>query len=386
MTSQVADRSVAGDRSVPPQLQAYNPAPACPFRRGPALARRKSSNRSARAAWGGVYRARDSRLERDVALKVLPDMAASDPEWRNRFEREGRALASLNHSNIAAIYRLEQGPPQPAGLPTAVIVMELVDGETLAERLRRGPLPLDEALRVAGQIAAALEAAHERGIVHRDLKPANVKITSAGDVKVLDFGLAKFMADPALDGATRSGTTVQGAVLGTPAYMAPEQAQGRSVDQRVDVWAFGVVLFEIVTGERLFRGESLQETLTAVLTADPPLARVPPVLQPLLRACLERDPRKRLRDIGDHRFLLVPPAEVPVNHRWSGARWPLVVTGAMAAVLLAFFAGTFAQDDNVGCRRIIGHLHAHSGGDPPWPIRSDRIDRGRGHGGGLSRP
>jgi Tol biopolymer transport system component len=304
---------------------------------------------------GEVYRARDSRLERDVALKVLPDMGASDPEWRTRFEREGRALASLNHSNIAAIYGLEQGPPQRAGLATAVIVMELVEGETLAERLKRGPLPLDEALRVAGQIGAALEAAHERGIVHRDLKPANVKITSAGDVKVLDFGLAKFMADPALDDATRSEMTVQGAVLGTPAYMAPEQAQGRSVDQRADVWAFGVLLFEIVTGDRLFRGESLQETLTAVLTVDPPFARVPPVLQPLLRACLERDPRKRLRDIGDHRFLLVPPAEAPVNHPWSGARWPLVVIGAMAAVLLAFFAGTLAQDDDRA--------------QPPTPIR-----------------
>ena len=273
-----------------------------------------------RGGMGEVYRAHDSRLERDVALKLLPDGEVSTPSRRTRFEREARALASLSHPNIASIYGVEAGPPQPGGVATTVIVMEMVEGETLADRLNRGALPLDEALHVAGQVAAALEAAHEKGIIHRDLKPANVKITPAGTVKVLDFGLAKFMTDPAVDEATLSEMTVQGAVLGSPAYMAPEQAQGRSVDQRVDVWAFGVMLFEVVTGERLFKGESLQETLAAVLTADPPWERAPPILRPLLRACLERDPRKRLRDIGDYRFFLVPPAEAPAHHRPSRAK------------------------------------------------------------------
>ena len=179
-----------------------------------------------------------------------------------RFSREARALASLNHPNIAAIYGIEEdGSAQPGRASTTAIVMELVDGETLADRLKRGPIPLDEALNVAGQIADALEAAHTKGIVHRDLKPANVKITPAGTVKVLDFGLAKILAEPADDEITVSAVTAPAVLLGTPAYMAPEQAQGRSVDARVDVWAFGVVLYEMVTGERPFRGESLGGTL-----------------------------------------------------------------------------------------------------------------------------
>ena len=217
--------------------------------------------------------------------------------------------------------------------------MELVDGETLADRLRRGPLALDESLRVAGQIADALDAAHHKGIVHRDLKPANVKITPAGTVKVLDFGLAKFLTDPPHDDLTLSGLTAPAVLLGTPGYIAPEQAQGRSVDRRVDVWAFGVVLYEMITGERLFRGESLHETIAAILTADPKWERVPPAVRPLLRACLERDPLKRLRDIGDYRFLLAPL-------RGSACTDSTVATAvvgdrnrALAAVILAFFAG-----------------------------------------------
>jgi serine/threonine-protein kinase len=309
-----------------------------------------------RGGMGEVYRARDSRLGRDVALKMLPDAEVSDQEWRTRFEREARALAALNHPNIAAIYGLEAGLAQPDRVPPTAIVMELVEGETLADRLKRGALPLDEALKVAEQIADALEAAHQRGIVHRDLKPANVKITPTGTVKVLDFGLAKFMTDPAHEDVTLSGMTVHGMVLGTPAYMAPEQAQGRGVDRRVDIWAFGGLLFEMVTGERPFRGESLQETLAAVLTADPPWERVPPMVQPLLRACLERDPLKRLRDIADYRFLLAPSTAAPVHVRPSPARSLLIAAGALAAVVLAFVAGKALTPDG-GTR------------EPPAPIR-----------------
>jgi serine/threonine-protein kinase len=293
-----------------------------------------------RGGMGEVYRARDTRLARDVALKLLPDAGqASDVEWRARFEREARALASLNHPNIAAIYGLEEnGLGQTGSASATAIVMELVHGETLADRLTRGAVPLDEALNIAGQIADALEAAHQRGIVHRDLKPANVKITPAGTVKVLDFGLAKFLADPAHDDITLSEMTAPAVVLGTPAYMAPEQAQGRSADRRVDVWAFGVVLYETVTGKRLFRGESLQETLAAVLTAEPDWARVPPAVRPLLRACLERDPLKRLRDIGDYRFLLAPPEAAPRGRR-TPRRSLLIATAAIATTILAFYAG-----------------------------------------------
>ena len=304
-----------------------------------------------------MYRARDARLARDVALKMLPDVEASNLEWRTRFDREARALASLNHPNIAAIYGLEEnGSVQGGTASTTAIVMEMVDGETLADRLMRGPLPLDEALNVAGQIASALEAAHHKGIIHRDLKPANVKITPTGTVKVLDFGLAKFLADAVPDQVTLSAVTAPAVLLGTPAYMAPEQAQGRSVDRRVDVWAFGVVLYEMVTGERPFRGASLQETLAAVLTADPPWARVSPMVQPLLRACLERDPLKRLRDIADYRFLLPPPTAAPPHIRRSPARSLSIAVGALAAVVLAFFAGnTLARDDGAS--------------EPPTPIR-----------------
>ena len=299
-----------------------------------------------RGGMGEVYRARDSRLARDVALKMLPDGEVSDPEWRTRFEREARALGSLNHPNIAAIYGLEAGLPERGGASTTVIVMELVDGETLADRLTHGPLPVDEALKIAAQLAEALEAAHQKGIVHRDLKPANVKITSTGTVKVLDFGLARFLVQPGHEEVTLSGMTAPAVVLGTPAYMAPEQAQGRSADRRVDVWAFGVVLYEMVTGERPFRGASVQDTLAAVLTADPEWERVPLAVQPLLRACLDRDPRKRLRDIADYRFLLTPSDGAPVPPPRSRRASLMIAAAAFAVVVLAFLAGkTFTPDD-----------------------------------------
>jgi serine/threonine protein kinase len=297
-----------------------------------------------RGGIGEVYRARDTRLGREVALKVLREAEAADPTWRVRFEREARALASLNHLNIAAIYGLE--PTHSASASATAIIMELVDGETLADRLKRGALPLDEALTVAGQMADALAAAHEKGIVHRDLKPANVKITPTGTVKVLDFGLAKILADPVGDAVTVSAVTAPKVLLGTPAYMAPEQAEGGSANTRADVWAFGIVLYEMVTGERPFRRESLQDTLAAVRTADLRWERVPLAVRPLLRACLERDPRKRLRDIGDYRFLLTSSQSTPAAPRRSPVRTLLVGLTALALIVLAFLAGQSLTQDN----------------------------------------
>ncbi len=264
---------------------------------------------------GEVYRARDTRLDRDVAIKVLPEAFASDAERLARFTREAQTLASLNHPCIAAIYGIEE---TPGGL--RALVMELVAGDDLTVAIARGPLPPDEALPIAAQIAEALEAAHEQGVVHRDLKPANVKVRPDGTAKVLDFGLAKAIdghgsshASGGSDGAipptlTSPAMTERGVVLGTAAYMSPEQAKGRPVDKRSDIWAFGVVLHEMLTGRRLFQGDSVAETLAAVLTREPDLAGLPgtvplPVVA-LLRRCLERDPKKRLRDIGEARLLL----------------------------------------------------------------------------------
>ena len=294
-----------------------------------------------RGGMGEVYRARDARLARDVALKILPDVGASDEQSRARFGREARALASLNHPNIAAIYGFEEHHDVASGLSsTGAIVMELVEGETLADRLTPGALSLDESLKLAGQIADALDAAHQKGIVHRDLKPSNIKITPSGAVKVLDFGLAKFVADPADDGATLTAMTGPSVVLGTAGYIAPEQLQNGSVDARADVWAFGVVLYEMVTGERLFRGVSRQDTLAAGLAVEPPWERVPAALRPLLRACLERDPASRLRDIGDYRFLLAPN-DAPVKVLRSRVRPWLIAAGVVGAAAVAFLAGQF---------------------------------------------
>src|SRR5690349_6808920 len=217
---------------------------------------------------GEVYRARDSRLDRDVAVKILPETFAQDAVRMARFEREAKVLASLNHPNIAHIY----------GVEDRALVMELVEGES-----PQGPLPFDEAWKIAVQIAGALEYAHERGIIHRDLKPANVKVTPEGVVKLLDFGLAKAMEEAPAQSESRAtdsptltmGATVAGVILGTAAYMSPEQAKGKSVDRRADIWAFGVVLYELLTGKRLFEGEDVSETLAHVLTQRPDLERVP---------------------------------------------------------------------------------------------------------------
>src|SRR5579864_3149316 len=236
---------------------------------------------------GEVYRAHDARTGRDVAVKV------SAERFNERFEREVRAVAALNHLNICHLY--DVGPNY--------LVMELVEGPTLADLIREGAIPLQEALKIAAQIAAALEAAHEKEITHRDLKPANIKIKADGVVKVLDFGLAKIGGTPeapAEDSPTISMAATQaGAILGTAAYMSPEQARGKVVDKRADIWSFGVVLYEMVTGKRVFQGEDLTETLASVVKDRPDLTGVPAPVRRLLERCLEKDPKKRLRDIGD---------------------------------------------------------------------------------------
>src|SRR5215470_6697108 len=237
---------------------------------------------------GEVYRARDGKLGRDVAIKVLPAAFAADPERLARFRREAQVLASLAHPNVAHIYGVEEAGGVDA------LVLELVEGETLAERIARGALPVDEALDFARQVADALEAAHEKGIVHRDLKPANVKITPQGKVKVLDFGLAKAVAgDPSSPDATQSPTitaaaTQAGVVIGTAAYMSPEQARGRAVDKRSDIWAFGAVVYEMLTGRKAFEGETVSDTLAAVLRADVNWAALPPETPASVRRVLKR--------------------------------------------------------------------------------------------------
>jgi Tol biopolymer transport system component len=252
---------------------------------------------------GEVYQAHDTQLGREVAIKVLPANFVNDPERLSRFQREARMLAALNHANIATIYGLEQ-----SGGVTC-LVMELVPGETLAERVKAGPLPMEEALKIAEQIAEALEAAHEKSIIHRDLKPANVKVTPEGKVKVLDFGLAKaFAGDATSEDIGNSPTlsraaTMQGVILGTAAYMSPEQARGKAVDKRTDIWAFGCVLYELLTGKQTFHGEDVTDILAAVVRAEPDWqalpAATPMKVRDLLRHCLQKDKRLRLRDAGD---------------------------------------------------------------------------------------
>ncbi|MBE0565136.1 MAG: serine/threonine protein kinase, partial [Krumholzibacteria bacterium] len=257
---------------------------------------------------GEVFRATDTKLRREVALKFLPPELVHDPDRLQRFEREARVLASLSHPHIGTIHGLES-----VGGRT-FLVLELIDGQDLSEVLQAGPLPLERVLAVGRQIAEALEAAHELGIVHRDLKPANIKLTAEGHAKVLDFGLAKALLTDEPDSsltvmATRtSGRTLPGVVMGTAAYMSPEQARGGAVDRRSDIWAFGVVLFEMLAGGRVFAGETVSDILAAVLKTDPDWAALPPDTPPalvrLLRRCFERDPRRRLRDIGEARIAL----------------------------------------------------------------------------------
>jgi serine/threonine-protein kinase len=269
---------------------------------------------------GEVYRARDARLNRDVAIKVLSESVATDPDRLARLEREAQTLAALNHPNIAQIHGVVD-LPRPGGGHDTALVMECVEGEDLSQRLGRGRIPLDEAVAIARQIADALETAHERGIVHRDLKPANVKVSPNGTVKVLDFGLAVGLVPDVPRNLANSPTftspavmTRAGVILGTAGYMSPEQARGKVVDRRADVWAFGCVLYEMLAGVRPFDGESLTDVLAAIVSHDPDWSRLPadtpPALRRLLARCLEKDPRRRLRDIGEARVLLEQPLEL----------------------------------------------------------------------------
>jgi eukaryotic-like serine/threonine-protein kinase len=316
---------------------------------------------------GEVYRARDARLGRDVALKVLPEPFAHDAERMARFQREAKVLASLNHPNIASIYGLEDSGSRHA------LVMELVEGPTLADRIKRGPIPIDESLRIAAQITEALEYAHERGIVHRDLKPANVSVTNDDAVKILDFGLAKALQDKApssgnahvddplhgmenfLEGDTASTDiansptltgimTRPGILLGTAAYMSPDQAKGKAVDRRADIWAFGCVLYEMLTGQIAFRGESATDTLAAVIKEEPDWSRLPvgtPIrVRVLLQRCLQKDPKQRLQAIGEARIALdevlsgVPHAALAGAPPVAEDRWRRALPWALACVAM----------------------------------------------------
>jgi eukaryotic-like serine/threonine-protein kinase len=307
---------------------------------------------------GEVYRARDTKLGRDVALKILPEPFATDPDRLARFQREAQVLASLNHPNIAAIYGLEESDAIRA------IVMELVEGPTLADRLAHRGMPLDEAMPITRQIAEALEAAHERGVIHRDLKPANIKITPDGHVKVLDFGLAAIVQDPSRPdvNATHSptltlGATRAGVILGTAAYMSPEQAAGKQVDKRADIWSFGVVLWEMLTGKKLFDGETVSHTLADVLRAPIDFDQVPrsaPVaVRTLLQRCLDRDVKRRLRDIGEARVNIEnyltnprsasePSATASASSRLAIGAWiaAAVLLAALSALAVVHFRET----------------------------------------------
>src|SRR5436190_5308419 len=313
---------------------------------------------------GEVYRARDTRLNPDVARKVLPHEFTLDPDRLARFTREAQLLASLNHPNIAAIYGLEETAIGNA--QSQALVLELVEGPTLADRVAAGPMPIDESLGIARQIAEALEAAHEQGIVHRDLKPANIKVRPDGRVKVLDFGLAKLTGRDSAPTPTAIGSdgriahnptflptispveTAVGAVLGTVAYMSPEQARGRAADKRSDVWAFGCVLFEMLTGRRPFEAPDSSGTVAAILERQPPWdqlpARTPPLIRRLLHRCLDKDPQLRLRDIADARFdvqdALAAPEENAPDRRAPYPRARIagaVVATAIVAAALAWY-------------------------------------------------
>ena len=289
---------------------------------------------------GQVYQATDTKLKRQVALKILPETFSADPERLARFQREAEVLASLNHPNIAAIYGLEE-----AG-DTRALVLELVEGPTLADRIKQGPIPLDEALPIAKQIAEALEAAHEAGVIHRDLKPANIKVREDGTVKVLDFGLAKAL-DPNLDGdpsqspTLTAAATQMGVIMGTAAYMSPEQARGKTVDKRADIWAFGVVLLEMLTGRAVFEGEDVSMTLSSVLQREPDWSHLPssvsPSLSVFLHRCLEKDPKQRVHDVADVRLAMEGAFETGVSRPSTQAVAASRSTGQLALPWVAGF-------------------------------------------------
>jgi serine/threonine-protein kinase len=306
---------------------------------------------------GEVYRATDTRLKRAVAIKILPAALAADPDRLSRFQREAEVLASLNHPHIASLYGLEDADHVKA------IVMELVEGPTLADRIAQGPIPVDEALAIAKQITGALEAAHEQGIIHRDLKPANIKVREDGTVKVLDFGLAK-LSDGNVRGSTSQldlsnsptltapARTGMGVILGTAAYMSPEQARGRAVDKRTDVWAFGAVLYEMLTGERAFEGEDVTDVMASVVKSTPKWAAipsdVPPQVVTLIQRCLDKDRNARIGDIAVARFLLsdyaaVTTAAVAPAHRAAAPWWLQAMPWVLGIVLIGNVTGWLVQ-------------------------------------------
>jgi Tol biopolymer transport system component len=293
------------------------------------IAHYRISSKLGEGAMGEVYRATDSKLGREVAIKLIPEDFARDSQRMARFTREAQVLASLNHPNIAAIY----------GVEDRALIMELVEGPTLSDRIKQGAIPTDEALEIARQVADGLSAAHDKGIVHRDLKPANIKITPGGMVKLLDFGLAKADGPWSTTTAVEDAPTLTvastgaGVILGTAAYMAPEQARGRQVDKRADIWAFGVIVYEMLTGTQMFEGETVTDVLASVVRLDPDLKRVPAKVRPMLERCLEKDPKKRLRDVGDAMLLLgAAPAA-------GASRIPIFALGGVAALLALALAG-----------------------------------------------
>ena len=274
---------------------------------------------------GEVYLAEDTNLKRQVAIKVLPKAFAFDDERLARFEREARVLASLNHPNIATIHGLENEDGQQ------LLVMELVEGETLAERIEKGPLSLEETLDVSRQIAEGLESAHEKGVIHRDLKPGNIKLTPEGAIKILDFGLAKaYQEEPEAVDLSKSPTltdrmTQPGVILGTAAYMSPEQARSRPVDKRTDIWAFGCVLYECLTGKMAFPGETFSDTLAHILKGEPDWSKLPlstpTSIKALLRRCLQKELKSRLRYIGDARIEMDEAESPPIDAPFSARRF-----------------------------------------------------------------
>ncbi len=315
-----------------------------------------------RAGWGEVYRARDTKLGRDVAIKVLPEELSRDKERSERFEREARLLAQLNHQNIATLHGLDEHDGR------LFLIMEVVQGETLAERIARGPIPLDEAIPLFTQMAAGLDAAHGKGIVHRDLKPANAKITPEDQIKILDFGLAKAFAieqNPSAETSqspTLTKGTALGVIMGTPGYMSPEQARGKPVDKRTDVWAFGCCLYEALTGKKAFDGETVTDIIAAVVNREPDFeilpAECPQEIRLLLERCLSKNARERPKDIGDlgltlgaarERARLAPP---PMTKARS-ASWPLLV---LSYLILAVVSGVVAWSMRPVPDRPTAHL------------------------------